>query len=107
MTVDEDKEIDIYAIGLLADLRFAWNTTSHIGRHGIGPRHVRQAISKLRYGFRTRTSGYWHGFHAEHAHVGSRCGHGWTQRKARLDLIRAIDMDLGITTRHAGDRPPV
>lgn len=53
--------VDVYPVGLLADVLFLARTVR------CAPKHVRQAWRKLRYGFRRswRRRSYWNGYLAE------------------------------------------
>jgi hypothetical protein len=60
---EPDRHIDVYRVGLLAALYFDL-------------RAIRNACG---------------GWHAEHAYAGTRCGTGWTRRRALRDLRRHLD----------------
>jgi hypothetical protein len=82
---DCSREVDIYPVGLLADLK-------HFRGHWW-TRGRRYALSRLVRSFRRswRRRSYWNGYLAEvELPVASRCGHGWTKARARLDLARHV-----------------
>lgn len=85
MSTDTPDGVDVYPVGLLADLRFLYGTVRR------APRHTREAWRKLRNGWRQgwRKRSYWNGYLAEPtpnvAWVGA--GHGWTKGRA----VRGLD----------------
>jgi hypothetical protein len=84
----QPSEHEVYAVGLLSDLRFFYGTLRR------APKHTRQAWRKLWYGWRQswRRRSYWNGYLAEPKvdNAWSRAGHGWTKRRA----VRILDRHL-------------
>jgi hypothetical protein len=80
--------VDVYPVGLLHDLRLAWGTVRHV------PSRAGWALGKLGRGFGRgwRNRSYWNGYLAEPTVEGqwTRCGHGWTRRRALRDLNRHV-----------------
>lgn len=78
-------EVDVYPVGLLLDLGTFGRTVR------LHPERRRQSAACLVRWFRAgwlRRS-YWNGYLAEpltHATDWTRCGHGWTRRRALADL---------------------
>jgi hypothetical protein len=98
------KEIDVYAVGWLWVLLALGRSLR--ARH---PKAIRFALVKVRYEWRCTVrrarAGKWrevrnslNGYLAEHHAIGSRCGHGWTKRRALRDLHRHLDEFLGRST---------
>ncbi len=89
--------IDVYAVGWLADILRAWRclTVPELAGHrGNAWRFLRQ---EWRYNVRQVKAGNWravrnsfNGYLAEHHTRGTRCGHGWTRRRALRDLYRHL-----------------
>jgi len=85
-------EIDIYPVGLLADLRNFWYSPQGLRRR------LRRLAHDLRTGIIDRARArrwralktYFDGYHAEHTTLGSRCGTGWTRVRAHDDLMRHL-----------------
>lgn len=80
---------DVYPVGLLHDLRGAWlivRATAPDNRTKL--RAIRRLGREFRKHWRRRS--YWNGYLAEPTEAGhwTRCGHGWTQIRARRDLAR-------------------
>jgi hypothetical protein len=80
------KPVDVYPVGLLADLLFLARTRQR------APEHTPDAWRKLRYGWRTgwRKRSYWNGYLAEPNPDNGRtgAGHGWTKARALRSLDR-------------------
>lgn len=88
--------IDVYPVGVLADLLRLRNAL-----HRRHPKAIRWALGRLRsqarYITRQARRGNWravrnafNGYLAEHRTLGTRCGKGWTRRRALLDLYRHL-----------------
>jgi hypothetical protein len=78
-------DVDIYPVGLLADLKRARRDWWVWGRRYA----VRMLWRNVRGSWRRRS--YWNGYLAEVDLPGvTRCGHGWTKARARLDLARHV-----------------
>jgi hypothetical protein len=81
----ESSKVDIYPVGLLSDLkrlRAEWWT------QGSGVAVV-AFVSRFRASWRRRS--YWNGYLAEtDLPWAKRAGHGWTKRRATLDLARHV-----------------
>lgn len=80
---DRSEHVDIYPVGLLRDLKHfrAWRRES-----------LQYAIGRLRRSMRMgrwRRRSYYNGYLAESSANVPRCGHGWTRRRALIDLQRA------------------
>lgn len=82
------QPIDVYPVGLLADLRFLYGAARH------APRHTGQALRKLTNNWRSgwRRRSYWTGYLAEPKvdNAWARAGHGWTKKRAARDLDRHL-----------------
>lgn len=88
MSTDTPAGIDVYPVGLLADLRFLYGTVRR------APRHTPEAWRKLTNGWRQswRQQSYWNGYLAEPKvdNAWRRAGHGWTRRRAVRSLERHL-----------------
>lgn len=92
--------VDVYPVGLLADLRLIGRLLNPLTTPGIPLtgryRGIRRTIRNIRAAPRRRSA--WNGYLAEPrafpAHM-TRCGHGWTRRRALHDLNQ----------HHQGRRP--
>lgn len=86
MSTDTPNGVDVYPVGLLADLRFVYGTVRR------APRHTREAWRKLRNGWRQgwRKRSYWNGYLAEPTPnvAWVSAGHGWTKGRAARGLDR-------------------
>lgn len=84
--------IDVYPVGWLAALRFAWRA-ARSGRAAPAYRRLRQQWRYTRRCIRLRkwraVRNSLNGYLAEHE-LGRRCGHGWTRRRAVRDLRRHL-----------------
>jgi hypothetical protein len=82
-------EVDIYAVGLLHDIRLA---VGGLRARGHRFHFARKLPRRLRSSW--RKSSYWNGYLAEPAAIAdglntwTRCGHGWTKKRALRDLRR-------------------
>jgi hypothetical protein len=83
-------DITIYPVGLLAH----WQQFIHHPDRKDARRSFRYA---LRYPLRQARArnwravkNYFNGYLAEHAHLGTRCGTGWTRGRAYRDLARHL-----------------
>jgi hypothetical protein len=92
---EPDRHIDVYRVGLLAALYFDLRAVRLGFRQHPLLGHTRRELGYMR-GFARR--GNWRairnacgGWHAEHAYAGTRCGTGWTRRRALRDLRRHLD----------------
>jgi hypothetical protein len=86
-------DITIYPVGLLADLaQFIHNPDREWAR-----RKLRNALGHPLRNARRRNwravKSYFNGYLAEHAHLGTRCGTGWTRGRAYRDLARHLHRD--------------
>jgi hypothetical protein len=82
---DGSREVDIYPVGLLADLKHFRGDWWVRGRRVAVARFVRS----VRRSWRRRS--YWNGYLAEvDLPIATRCGRGWTKVRARLDLARHV-----------------
>ncbi len=95
-------EVDVYPVGLLDDLRRFRGAVKHQpkpwNRRGPHGHPWWRLLHDLRCGIVDRArrrewrtlKNYFNGFLAEPADDGTwtRCGHGWTQRRALADLAR-------------------
>lgn len=80
-----DLKVDIYPVGLLADLK---RLRADWWMEGSGYAVIR-FVSQFRQSWRRRS--YWNGYLAEvDSPNATRCGHGWTKMRARLDLARHV-----------------
>lgn len=83
-----EQPVEVYPVGLLADLRFLSGTIRR------APSHTGEAWRKLRNGWRGswRRRSYWNGYLAEPKvdNAWARAGHGWTEKRARRDLDRHL-----------------
>jgi hypothetical protein len=85
MKPDGSREVDIYPVGLLADLKHFRGDWWVWGRRVAVARFVRS----VRRSWRRRS--YWNGYLAEvDLPIATRCGRGWTKVRARLDLARHV-----------------
>lgn len=85
------RDITIYPVGLLAH----WQHFVHNPDREDARRRFRYA---LRYPLRQARArnwrdvkNYFNGYLAEHAHLGTRCGTGWTRGRAYRDLARHLN----------------
>lgn len=93
-----NETVHIYAVGLLRDLREIRNEVRRIARAKEGGKRRQQRIQSLRYRLRRIVrdlprDSYWNGYLAEPTSEGiywTRCGHGWTKRRAEASLLRHI-----------------
>lgn len=90
-------EVHIYAVGLLDHLRTVRGTWKHLGRREA-IRTLRHRLGYLRHQIRARNwravRNYFNGYLAEpltHDEAWTRCGHGWTRKRALRDLNRHMD----------------
>lgn len=86
-------DIEIYPVGLLAD----WQHFVHNPDRKDARRSFRAALRRQWDRIRARkwraAKNYFNGYLAEHAHAGSRAGHGWTRGRAYRDLARHLRSD--------------
>jgi len=71
--------IDVYPVGLFRDVKHR--------RFRSGLRYLRDQARGRNW---RAVGNYFNGFLAEHPTLGTRCGHGWTKRRALADLHRHI-----------------
>lgn len=90
--MEHDRNIDVYRIGWLYAFHFDLRTLVLAGRK---PTKLAQELTYVIYQAR---KGNWravrmtfNGWHAEHRYAGSRCGTGWTRKRALADLRRHLD----------------
>lgn len=87
------RDITIYPVGLLAD----WQQFIH----AIDRKHARRSFraslrrewDRIKAGKWRDAKNYFNGYLAEHAHLGTRCGTGWTRGRAYRDLARHLHRD--------------
>jgi len=86
-------DIHIYPVGLLAD----WQYFIHCPDREDARRKLQASLRREWDRIKTRNwrpaKSYFNGYHAEHAHAGSRCGTGWTRGRAYRDLARHLNSD--------------
>jgi hypothetical protein len=108
VSIDEAFPVDVYPVGLLADLVWLRMAASEAVRPVWLTRP--DACEYLFNGLRTRARAlphnarhpaFWHGFHAEPQDTTwcRRAGRGWTQTRARRDLARHILSVMGARYR--------
>ncbi|HEY9411094.1 MAG TPA: hypothetical protein VIP77_16055 [Jiangellaceae bacterium] len=85
-------EVDIYAVGLLADLRRFVHSPEPLGARWRRLRFdLRQSVLvRARHRQWRALKSYFNGYLAEHESRGTRCGHGWTRGRAYNDLMRHL-----------------
>jgi len=100
--VTTDPDIDIYAVGWLKTFRSAWRclTLPELAGHRRNAwRELRRGWRYMAYQARRRNwravKNCFNGYLAEHRHLGTRCGTGWTKRRALRDLHRHLDKTMG------------
>jgi hypothetical protein len=99
--ISQGARVDVYPVGVLSDLlriRTALNPCAPRPRNyapvvpPVGWRRntIAHAWSSIRRSWRRRNA--WNGYLAEPTWQGywTRCGHGWTQRRALADLNRHL-----------------
>lgn len=88
----DDRNIDVYRIGMLYALHFDWRALI-IGRRWTGNtwREIKHLTRLARKGEWRQVRTSFHGWHAEHRYAGSRCGIGWTRKAALRDLRQHLD----------------
>lgn len=87
--MNEPIKVDVYPVGLRDDLRRLWRAISNRRDNTARYRLKRMCRSA----FRSRS--YWNGYLAEPTACPpglrwTRCGHGWTKRRAVADLYRHL-----------------
>jgi len=91
----QDRDIDIYRVGLLYALHFDLRAFRiGIPGHrfpGRTRRELRRVIRCLRARKWRDAKNSFNGWLAEHAFAGTRCGTGWTRNRALRDLRRHLD----------------
>lgn len=77
-------EIDIYPVGVLKELLFAYRVIARAGMWREGWTHLKR-IPKM-----WRKANVWNGYHAEplDASLCTRVGQGWTKQRALADLVQ-------------------
>jgi hypothetical protein len=80
-------DVDIYPVGLFLD----WKQK----RFRQGAEYLLYQIKRGKF---RPVRQYFNGYLAESSE-GSRCGHGWTKRRARKDLIHHLTRELSIEMR--------
>lgn len=84
--VENGMEIDVYPVGVLAELLFAYRIVVKLGKWG-------EAWNRLK-----RIPGMWYRRNSWNGYLAEpcadipilRCGHGWTKRRALADLRRHL-----------------
>ena len=86
-------DIQIYPVGLLAHWQhFVHNPDRKAARRRF--RHdLRYPLRQARARNWRAVKNYFNGYLAEHAHLGTRCGTGWTRGRAYRDLARHLNSD--------------
>lgn len=89
--------IDVYAVGWLKAGQSAWRflTLPELaGRRGNAWKFLRQqwlyCVRQARRRNWRAVKNQFNGYLAEHRTRGTRCGHGWTRRRALRDLYRHL-----------------
>lgn len=89
------SNVDVYPVGALRDLRMMWSAVRHGHRIGWMPAagEVRRYARWMARSWRRRS--YWNGYLAEptwgvDGPAFTRCGHGWTERRARRSLAAHV-----------------
>lgn len=87
-----DRNIDVYRVGFLYALHYDWRAIT------VAHRRPTKTWSELKRLVHHARGGNWrdvrnmfNGWLAEHRYAGTRCGHGWTRRRALADLRRHLD----------------
>ncbi|MDQ0809789.1 hypothetical protein QFZ63_001503 [Streptomyces sp. B3I7] len=87
------RDIVIYPVGLLAE----WQRFVHFPDRKYARRSLRSSLrrewGRIRAGQWRDAKNYFNGYLAEHAHLGTRCGTGWTRGRAYRDLARHLNSD--------------
>lgn len=91
-----DRNIDIYRVGMLYALHFDLRAIRlgygrRNGLLGRTRRELRRVVRCLRARKWRDAKNSFNGWLAEHAYAGTRCGTGWTRRRALADLRRHLD----------------
>ena len=71
--------VDIYPVGLFSDIK----------RRRLGPGRS-YLVGRIRVHNWRAVRNYFNGYLAEHPTRGTRCGHGWTRRRALNNLDRHL-----------------
>ncbi|NUU21067.1 MAG: hypothetical protein HOV68_06055 [Streptomycetaceae bacterium] len=86
-------DITIYAVGLLQHWQhFVHNPDRKAARLRFR-NDLRYPIRHARARNWRAVKNYFNGYLAEHAHLGTRCGTGWTRGRAYRDLARHLHRD--------------
>lgn len=87
------SDIEIYPVGLLHD----WQHFVHNPDRKDARRTLRASLRREWDRIKARkwraAKSYLNGYLAEHAHLGTRCGTGWTRGRAYRDLARHLNSD--------------
>jgi hypothetical protein len=87
------RDIVIYPVGLLHD----WQQFIHAIDRARARRSLRASLHREWKRIKARNwrdaKNYFNGYLAEHAHLGTRCGTGWTRGRAYRDLARHLNSD--------------
>lgn len=87
------RDITIYPVGLLHDLALF----VHAVDRADARRRLRSSLRREWEWIKARNwraaKSYFNGYLAEHAHLGTRCGTGWTRGRAYRDLARHLHRD--------------
>lgn len=89
---ERERYIDVYRVGLLYALVFDWRALVLAGRKpSLTWREIKHITAAARKGNWRRVWTSFHGWHAEHEYAGTRCGVGWTAKRALKDLRKHLD----------------
>lgn len=86
VTPDHVVPVDVYVTGVLADAKRIWGAIRY---RQFG--YVRMTLRNRNTWRGWRRRNHWHGYHAEPCNENlpfTRCGVGWTKRRALADLRR-------------------
>jgi hypothetical protein len=94
MSYESTRHVSVYPVGWLGTFQRAWRALVILHSPGRAWRQIRQELRYCRRQFKHRN---WralrqtlNGYLAEHEYAGTRCGHGWTRRRALRDLERHL-----------------
>lgn len=105
--MSQDRDIDVYRIGILWALHFDWRALTVSGRWGGKTWDwLKQVARWARAGKWRSVRNAFGGWHAEHAYAGTRCGTGWTRKRALADLRRHLDQCAAPSTTEPDEGVP-
>lgn len=81
-------DIDVYPVGWLKALKLARHMPAQ--RTAKLRQELRYNLTQLRRRNFRAVKNSFNGYLAEHRHLGTRAGHGWTKRRALRDLYRHL-----------------